>query len=53
MHQLAVPQSIVNGGPQTVGRDPNLGLETFQSRNNLNLHFKFAILVRINATLMC
>jgi len=35
-------------GPQIVGRDPNLGPETFHSgsRNNLNLHFKFVILMR-------
>jgi len=37
-------------GPQIVGRDPNLGRETFDpgSRNNLNLHFKFSFLIRQN-----
>ena len=37
-------------GPQIVGRDSNSGRETFHtgSRNNLNLHFKFAIIVRQN-----
>jgi len=35
-------------GPQILGRDPNLGCENFHSgsRNNLNIHFKFAILIR-------
>jgi len=37
-------------GLQILNRDPNLGYETFHSwsRNNLNLHFKFAIVIRQN-----
>ena len=37
-------------GPQRMRRDPNLGGETFHSgsRNNINLHFKLAILIRQN-----
>ena len=37
-------------GSQIVGRGPNFGCETFHlgSRNKLNLHFKFAILIRQN-----
>jgi len=34
--------------PQLVGRDPNLGREILHSasRNNLNLYFKFAFLIK-------
>jgi len=33
-------------GPQIVGRDPNLGRETFHSGSRNNLNFECAILIR-------
>jgi len=48
---IIAPRSIqYTRGPHIVGRDPNLGCETLHSvsRNNLNLHFKFAILIKFD-----
>ena len=41
---------VLARGPRIVGRDPKLGREIFHfgSRNNLNLHIKFTILIRQN-----